>query len=77
MPSYIFFQILPLQSLVPPYRDDLYSLKNLSLAVYSQCRRIISQTVPGKSMTGFGPAAAAMSLLAKPTDVSARAVATL
>ena len=45
-------------------------LRSLAMALYSQCRRVLSHTVVGKSMTGFGPAAAAASLLQKPSEVS-------
>ena len=57
---------MPLQSVLR-YREleNAQILKNLSLAVYTQCRRYISQTVIGKSMTGFGPAAAAVEILKK------------
>lgn len=66
-----------MSKLVSLSRDEVggnVALRSLAMAVYSQCRRVYTHTVPGKSMTDFGPAAAATSLLKKPSEVRAFAV---
>ena len=68
-------QVVPLSSVLE-YRDTARaeSLRSLALSVYTQCRRQVSPAVSGRSLTGFGPAAAAWERLLKP-EVSAAIVA--
>ena len=66
----IQLQIIPYQQMVQAYCEESPGLlKSLAMAVYTQCREVMKQHVPGKSMTGFGPAAQAVQLLNKPTEV--------
>ena len=38
-------------------------LRNLCFSVYTGCRRIINQKIPGRTLTGFGPASIAEKIL--------------
>ena len=69
-------QVVPLSSVLE-YRDTARaeSLRSLALSVYTQCRRQVSPAVSGRSLTGFGPAAAAWERLLKP-EVRVRAALT-
>lgn len=54
-------QVVPLSSIVE-YRASAgaESLRSLALSVYTQCRRLVTHSVLGRSLTGFGPAAASI-----------------
>ncbi|ELU05357.1 hypothetical protein CAPTEDRAFT_103103 [Capitella teleta] len=57
-------QIVPLRSLVDVHREGAsQALKSLCLSVYSQSRRLLKYSIAGTSLTGFGPAASAETLL--------------
>ena len=65
-------QVVPLSSVLQTNdRSAGDRLRSLALSVYSQCRRVLQQTVSGRSLTGFGPAAAATDRLSR-TEVSFR-----
>lgn len=45
-------------------------LKSISFSVFTTCRWNLSHSILGKSLTGFGPAAASQVYLNKKRDVS-------
>ena len=62
--SSLFFQIVPQQVLLD-FTEHINSqyLRNLCFSVYTGCRRIINQKIPGRTLTGFGPASIAEKIL--------------
>ena len=55
-------QIIPLHQVMQVANSDVSSrfltqLKAVAFSVFTQCRRYQSPTIPGRSLTGFGPAA--------------------
>lgn len=54
-------QIVPQQTITDfiPFGSRSQFFKNLSFSVYSSCRRSMSLALPGRSLTGFGPASSA------------------
>lgn len=59
-----FFQVIPLQAILDfkEHRESQF-LKQLCMSVYTQCRRAVPHQILGRSLTGFGPAAAAEEML--------------
>ena len=57
-------QIIP-QSLIVDHQSPskMQHVKNLCMSVYTQSRRLLMHAIPGRSLTGFGPAAAAEKVL--------------
>ncbi|XP_041456106.1 mediator of RNA polymerase II transcription subunit 13-like isoform X2 [Lytechinus variegatus] len=58
----IAFQIIPLHQVLQVANSEVSSrflnqLKSVAFSVFAQCRRFQSPTIPGRSLTGFGPAA--------------------
>ncbi|XP_071486432.1 mediator of RNA polymerase II transcription subunit 13-like [Diadema antillarum] len=58
----IAFHIIPLHQVLQVANSEVSSrflsqLKSVAFSVFSQCRRYQSPTIPGRSLTGFGPAA--------------------
>ena len=57
-------QIIPLQTVLDFRKSPLSSsMISLAMSVYTQCRRVVDHEIPGRSLTGFGPAAAAELIL--------------
>ena len=54
-------QIVPQHTITDfiPFGRRSQFFKNLSFSVYSNCRRSLSLSLPGRSLTGFGPASSA------------------
>ncbi|GAB6029834.1 hypothetical protein CHUAL_005543 [Chamberlinius hualienensis] len=68
MQNNVQLQIIPLESILEQTTEEDRSkhtakLKSLAFAVYSQCRRTLAHQSTVKSLTGFGPAAAAEKFL--------------
>lgn len=63
----MWLQVVPLQSILD-FRESSSSqyLKTLAMSVYTQCRRQVTHTIMGRSLTGFGPASSADILLKGP-----------
>ena len=58
------FQLVPLQAVLD-FRETatIPYLKQLSMSVYTHCRRHVAFTPLGRSLTGFGPTAGADKIL--------------
>lgn len=65
-PFFIFFlflsQIIPLHQVLQVANSgtgqrQLSQLKSLAFSVFSQCHQTVNPSLPGRSLTGFGPAA--------------------
>jgi len=54
-------QIVPQQAITDfiPFGSRSQFFKNLSFSVYANCRRSLALALPGRSLTGFGPASSA------------------
>lgn len=57
----VAFHIIPLHQVLQVANSEVSSrflsqLKSVAFSVFSQCRRFQSPTIPGRSLTGFGPA---------------------
>lgn len=65
MKNNIYLQIVPLQTIIDnkENRSQYQYLKNLAFSVFSSCRWNLTHNILGRSLTGFGPAAAAEILL--------------
>jgi len=58
---FVMPQIVPQQTITDfiPFGSRSQFFKNLSFSVYSGCRRSLTLSLPGRSLTGFGPASSA------------------
>ena len=66
------FQIVPLQTIIDVRESgsQYQDLKNLAFSVFTSCRWNLTNNIMGRSLTGFGPAAAAELLLKRSESVS-------
>ncbi|XP_040053717.2 mediator of RNA polymerase II transcription subunit 13-like isoform X3 [Gasterosteus aculeatus] len=70
----LVLQVVPCQYLLQPASGEshfyLQHLRSLSFSCYSQCRRLLPQQTPIKSLTGFGPVSNVNSVLKSPEHPS-------
>lgn len=68
-----FLQIIPVQTIIDARESNkqFQLLKNIAFSVFTSCRWNLSHSVLGRSLTGFGPAAAADVHLKRKESVSA------
>lgn len=74
MQNSVYLQIIPVQSIIEAKENNgqFQLLKNIAFSVYTSCRWNLTHSVLGRSLTGFGPAAAAEVLLKKKDPADAR-----
>lgn len=71
----IAFQIIPLHQVLQVANSDtgvrqLSQLKSLAFSVFSQCHQTVNPSLPGRSLTGFGPAAELDKVIKSKEDAS-------
>ncbi|XP_062268747.1 mediator of RNA polymerase II transcription subunit 13-like isoform X1 [Platichthys flesus] len=70
----LVLQVVPCQYLLQPASGEshlyLQHLRSLAFSCYSQCRRLLPQKTPIKSLTGFGPVSTVNSVLKGPEHPS-------
>ncbi|XP_055009960.1 mediator of RNA polymerase II transcription subunit 13-like isoform X2 [Boleophthalmus pectinirostris] len=70
----LLLQVVPCQHLLQPASGEshlyLQQLRSLAFSCYSQCKRMFPQQTLIKSLTGFGPASSANSVLKNPEHPS-------
>ncbi|KAH3888561.1 hypothetical protein DPMN_012599, partial [Dreissena polymorpha] len=71
MQNNVYLQILPVQSIIDAKEgnNQFQLLKNIAFSVFTSCRLNLSHNVMGRSLTGFGPAAAAEQFLKRKANI--------
>ncbi|XP_013416581.1 mediator of RNA polymerase II transcription subunit 13-like isoform X2 [Lingula anatina] len=66
----VHLQILPLQTILDRSGDcnHMQHMKSMAFSIFSQCRQALTHTVVGRTLTGFGPAAAAEAICKRSMD---------